>query len=493
MSSKMSPALSGLVTIKKAAIYARISETARDRDKVADQIAQCRRLAERRGYAVDDGAVFQDDGITGLGSKRRPGWEALLDAIVAGRVDVVLATEEERFARNVSDKADLQAACIDSGAVWETERDGFVDPSSESGEFFSTMRAAMGRMESRRKAARQKARNAEASAEGVPVPGRRRYGYESDARTPRADEAVQVRRMFEHVAAGGSLRAIVRALREEGVDPSPGKAWTPRRVRDTLLNPHYAGIIRHRGAEIASSVVTPIVDAELAAQVRALLADPSRRTASGTQPRYLSSGLAVCGVCGERLHFSGRAYRCTAGNNHPSVRPDLLDDTIRREVARAFLVGGGDLFPRQAGGIDVVARLAEHARNLAEVDAVMSDRAEGLVPPDVARAHLRRLQGERDLIEADLERARAERGASGALALLAESLLGADTLTMPEWVATEAAVIARFDGLDLDARRELVRSLLAVQVDRGRSPDRIRVQHLRAVRLNDHEEDYDAA
>src|SRR6185312_16262823 len=245
---------------RTAAIYARISETSEKRDKVSDQISQCQRLAERRGYRVV--ATFKDDGISALGAKSRPGFDALIDGILARNFDAVLATEEERFARNVREKADLQAACIESGVVWETDRDGFVDPSPEAGEFFSTMRAAMGRMESRRKASRQKAANRARASAGRPNPGRRRYGYEVDGIHPRPDEAANVRRMFEHVFAGKSVRSMAMALTSEGVDPSPGVEWSPRRVRDILTNPHYAGFVRHLGTVTPSPHIIPIVSPE---------------------------------------------------------------------------------------------------------------------------------------------------------------------------------------------------------------------------------------
>ena len=161
------------MTPRRAALYARISETVSQQDKVSDQIAACRRLAARRGLVVV--AEYSDDGISALGGKVRPGFEALLDAASRREFDVILATEEERLARNVPEKAELQAVCMDAGVTWETERDGFVDPSTEAGEFFSTMRAAMGRMESRRKSSRQRSANADRASRGEPNPGRRRY------------------------------------------------------------------------------------------------------------------------------------------------------------------------------------------------------------------------------------------------------------------------------------------------------------------------------
>jgi hypothetical protein len=237
-----------------------------------------------------------------------------------------------------------------------------------------------------------------------------------------------------------------------------------------------------------SAVVEAIVSSELAAQVRAILSDPSRRTSPGQKVRHLASGIAVCGACGSNMLFM-RDYRCKASAAHPCIRKDRLDARIRAEVARAFLAGGPNLFPPTRSGVDVVAKIAQHERNLAEVREVTSDRAEGLIPSAVARTRLIELRTAREQIEAELEQARAEKGAASALAHLAQGLLVGDEWTMHEWAEKVEAVSQRFDALDLDAQRELVRALLYVEVGLGRDTGRVRIRHLRATHLNPDEVD----
>jgi DNA invertase Pin-like site-specific DNA recombinase len=465
----------------RAAIYARISETGKNRDKVADQILQCKKLAKRRGYEVT--ATFKDDGISALGSKPRPGFNALLDGILTREFDVVLATEEERFARNVKDKADLQTACIDAGVVWETDRDGYVDPSTEAGEFFSTMRAAMGRMESRRKAARQRAANADRNAVGKPNPGRRRYGYETDGIRPRESEAVFVRRLFAHVAEGGSLRSAVKWLKAEGVDPAPGKEWSSRRVKDLLMNPHYSGHVRHLGSIVASDVVVPIVDAELAAEVVAILSDPSRKTTTGPKPKHLLSGLAHCTECGHAMTYM-RSYICKPHPGHVSIQKKILEPLVRNEIAKAFISGGPSLFPTSPNGSNISVLIEAHEKNMAIVAATIADRDEGLVPANMARAHLLKLKGAREAIETELQRARTERGGASALLEIAQRLIVKPSFELREYEAMKETVLARFDELELDKQREIVRALLHIEVRSGRDISRVWIEHKLAVHLN---------
>lgn len=469
----------------RAARYARISETDKKRDKVEDQLRDLQALADRRGYVVVK--TFTDDGISALDhTKERPGWTALLAAVLNGEVDIILATEEERFARNVKDKAELQLVCIDVGAVWETIRDGHVDPSTESGEFFSTMRAAMGRMESRRKAARQKAANEARASVGRPNPGRRRYGYELDGMTPREAEAAIVRRMFDHVAGGGSVHSLSQALNAEGHRTVTGGIWRPARLRDVLLNPHYHGAMKHLDKVIPSEFITPIVDPEKAAQVHAILRDPSRTTSPGPKVRHLLSGLARCGAdgCGARLFFM-RDYRCRVSTAHPCIRKPFLEEAVRDAVALAFLTGGPDLVPSSEPGVSVASLLEDYTRNERAVATIIEDREEGLITPALARVKLKELKAARESIEAALERARTEKGAASALLEIAQGLLVREEVPMSEWATMKTTVLDRFDALDLDRQREVVRALLHIEVHSGRDTrQRVRITHLLATHLN---------
>lgn len=472
---------------KKAAIYARISETSENRDKVADQIAQCERLAARRGYEVVK--RFKDDGISALGAKIRPGFEQLLDGVLAREFDVILATEEERFARNVKDKAELQAVCIEAGVVWETDRDGFVDPATEAGEFFSTMRAAMGRMESRRKSSRQRSANVDRAAVGKPNPGRRRYGYDVGGINPRPEEAAVVRRMFAHVTAGKSIRSIAMALTAEGVSPAPGTEWSSRRVRDIILNPHYAGSIRHLGQVIPSTFVVPIMTEDEAESARSLLNDPARKITPGNQRVHLLSGLLHCGVCGDKLVFRN-SYICGDHPGHVSILKKIVEDHVRDEMAAALLTGGPALFASDDGAA-IGALITAHAKNLEAVAAVLAyrDDPETALPEPVVRARLQELRVVRTSIEASLERARNEKGAGAALLTIARHLITDPVVDMSVFHAKKLDVLAAFDGLELSQQRDVVGALLYLELPKGRDPRRTHVWHKLATHLNPDETD----
>ena len=85
-------------------IYARYSsELSRDAS-IEDQVRLCRAHAERQGWPVV--RVFEDRAISGA-SVIRPGYQAMLEAVQSGTVDIVLAESLDRLSRDQEDIAAL--------------------------------------------------------------------------------------------------------------------------------------------------------------------------------------------------------------------------------------------------------------------------------------------------------------------------------------------------------------------------------------------------
>jgi site-specific DNA recombinase len=469
--------------VKRAVIYARQSEDVSE--GIARQLDRCRSLVQLRDWELVEEFVDND---TSASKSRGAGtqWAAMLDRLRSREAEVVVAVDLDRLLRDTRDLMTI----IDTGATVLTV-DGQIDLTTADGEFRATMLASIARFEVRRKGERQLRANVARAAAGRPVPTRRRYGYDTDGVTPRPVEAAIVRRMFDHVADGGSLRSLSRELVEDGVDPAPGKEWSTRRLRDLLMNETYAGFARYKGKDgtafqvVKSEHVVPIVDEELAADVRAILSDPGRRTSPGGQARHLLSGLAHCATCGAALHYM-RAYKCpTPGKGHPTINAELIEPLAVDAVVTALLTSGADLFPTTASA-SLRSLVEQHEANGAKVRLILEDRDAGLVPPAIARTRLVELKTERETIEADLERARSEKTAAGALHELARDLLrGEAHWTMPEFGAMRGRVRERFEELDLEHRREIIRALLYVELEPGRdAAKRVRIEHRLATHLN---------
>ncbi|MCS3844796.1 recombinase family protein [Microbacterium sp. AK031] len=411
-----------------AASYARISEKVAARDKVADQHAQNESHAAARGYRIV--ARYTDDGISALGHKERPDFERMLADAEAGAFAVIVATEEERLARNVEEKLELHTACEVAGVVWDTARDGYVDPATDSGEFMSTVRAAMGRIESKRKARRQRDASDERAADGLPT-ARPGYGYrrEGSRDVIVEAEAVVIREAARRVLDGNSLRGIATDFNARGI-PSPRTAelvhkahrekteyptpipWQGITLRQLIRRPSLAGLRTHRGKVVGNfdpKAHPAILNEDVHTRLEALLTDPSRAQGTGGRtPVHLLSGLAVCGRCGGRIkRLPGwtpkpgqkskpvkAAYAC--GDCHKVRRiQEPVDQFVTEVILRRLeQPDAGQLFSQGDEGA------AQEARNAIEViDARLATAAdqfaEGVLTGDQLRRITERLRADR--------------------------------------------------------------------------------------------------
>jgi len=456
--------------MKAAASYARISEK-KERDKVADQHEQNAAHAKARGYEIV--AKFQDDGISAMGDKERPGFEAMLEAAARGDFEVIIATEEERLARNIPEKVELHSACEAYEVVWDTVRDGFTDPSTDAGEFMSIIRAAQGRIESKRKARRQVANNRELVYDGLPVPGKRRYGFEPGNIEERKDEADEVRRLYKDFLKGASIRSL-----------SIRMGWRPVRVRETLANPCYAGWVVRRGERFeAHESVARIVKRKRWEKVQSILNAPGRRTSPGSQPRHLASGIVRCGACEAPLAYRNN-YLCIADLHHPCIKKELLEKKIRDEVVNSLLYGHGDTTSPEASrlhDIDRVLTKLEYAERELAAALTGGMKWSAIAPQQkLIDAEREELNKERtDLLSRNVQ--------AQIVADLRREIFDAVThrVDMEKVAELKKLLGERYDALDFDHKRELIQGQLDVHLDKGRGTERIRVRHLVAVSLNE--------
>ena len=72
-------------------------------------------------------------------------------------------------------------------------------------------------------------------------------------------------------------------------------------LREALFNARNAGIRQYRGREVTAGAWPAIVDRDVYEGARAILTDPARvhRPRHAYDPRFLLTGLALCGVCGK--------------------------------------------------------------------------------------------------------------------------------------------------------------------------------------------------
>lgn len=491
-------------SVKKAAIYARISKADSDVDKVENQISELRKLAKGAGYDVV--AIFEDDDISAYkGINVRPGWARLLRAIEKQQFEVILATEMSRFTRGSGAESEVfTATCVKAGVVIHTRSGGVLDPRSPSALAMVQIMDVLSGLEVALKVERQKARNRADLAIGKPTKGLRPFGWEKDRITLRESEARHIREAYGDILERGeSVWAIAqkwnklgiktesmvrpRKSRIDGVVKPPPGIWTTTTVRSLLIRPRNAGILTAEGAELPTSLITPIVSRQdwesLCASIK------GTPMPKGAKPQYLLGGILEC-TCGQTMHasksISGRKgkkhsyqiYRCRLygfdkSQSHVTCQLLIADDVVRTWIVEDIGLGLEDesLFNKEVLA-EVDLKLAKLADSDRELTITMKD---GLGSADLIRGLLRDNKNVRLELEAERQSILSAAAQSTALDDFkkAMSLLDAEA-TYEDVNETFEQGFKAWDELSIEARRSIIRGGYRVQLKSGgRGAERI--------------------
>ncbi|GKV71708.1 recombinase family protein [Pseudarthrobacter sp. NCCP-2145] len=327
----------------KAAIYSRISD---DRTGaglgVARQEADCRALAEARGFAVH--SVYTDNDSSAYSGKKRPGYHKLLADIAAGHINVVLAWHNDRLHRSlteleeyikISEDADVATICVQSGEL---------DLSTSAGRMTARILGAVARQESEHKAERIKRAAQELSMSGKWTGGLRPFGWQFVDGVPTLEEAeaAVVREAHAHVLAGFSLGSFIQSLAERGITTARGGSWSYATLRQMLLRPRNAGLTAWEGEVVGPSEFPAIVDRHVWEATCSILKDPARRRSRTNKAKHLLAGIAQCAEClspmksaqiTDRKGVKHNIYRCTTGGpGHVNKRMSYVDEHVERHI-----------------------------------------------------------------------------------------------------------------------------------------------------------------
>src|SRR4029079_18597639 len=87
-------------------IYARFSTDLQDERSIEDQVRRCREYVKQQGGNPDSAQVFPDFAQSGA-SLERPGFEAMMAAVDAGRIKVIVTEDMSRISRDFADSAQI--------------------------------------------------------------------------------------------------------------------------------------------------------------------------------------------------------------------------------------------------------------------------------------------------------------------------------------------------------------------------------------------------
>ena len=434
----------------RAGIYARISSD-READglAVARQLADCRRLAERKGWSVVE--EYVDDDVSAWSGRERPAYARMLADLEAGGIEALLVYDLDRLHRQLSGLEALIVLCEARGITNVASVSGDLDLTTPDGRFRARILVAVATKESDDKSRRITRKHDELAESGkCSGGGSRPYGYEPGGQKLRESEAAVVRECARRFIAGEPLRSICNDLKARGVKAAGGGAWTPQSLRRMLGSGRIAGLREHHGEIVAAAEWPAIITPEQSETIRAILADPARRTNRSAR-RYLLAGLVRCGLCGSRMVARPRAggqrrYACVTDNGgcgRITVNADPLEQLITEAVLYrldspelAAAING-----RNAEAPDAArfrSEVEEAQTQLAELGEAFANKQIGM--PELIAA--------RKLIDARLDTARKQ------LAKLTR------TVALDEYVGHADTLRERWSALDLPRQHAIIEAII---------------------------------
>ena len=429
-----------------AAVYARKST---DQSAVADeaksvhrQIDHARAYAARKGWTVDEGLIFVDDGISGAEFSKRPGFVRLMNALAPRPpFQMLVMSEESRLGRESIEVSYALKQIVTAGVrvfFYLEDRERTLDSPIEKAMLaLQTMADEMEREKGRQRTHDALLRKARAGH----VTGGRLFGYENVDITSGSGErshverrivepeAAIIRRIFTLSADGYGVKAIAKLLNADGYQ-SPraqrdrSQTWAPSSVREVLYRDLYRGLITwnktrkrdrwgmHRQAPRPAcewlEVPAPqlrIVDQDLwtrahrrleavrGVYLRANHGQAFGRPALGGPSKYLLTNLALCGCCGGPLRARSR-------KGHGAERQHFYGCAAYHERGRTVCANREDV--------------PMHEANYILIEALLDDVLDAELLSDVVDAAVEMKKGEQKAdrvpgIEAEIRRVEQER------------------------------------------------------------------------------------
>lgn len=313
--------------------------------------------------------VYTDEGISGLNTKKREGFNEMIRDALAGRIDLIVTKSVSRFARNTVDSLTTIRKLKDAGCEVYFEKEAIWTFDSK-GELLITIMSSLAQEESRSISENVTWGQRKRFADGkVSMPYKHFLGYrKGEDGQPEIDpeQAETVRHIYDLFMSGMTTFAVAKQLTSEGI-PTPGgkRNWQASTVESILTNEKYKGdallqkrftvdflqkkmkpnegeVPQYYVANSHPAIVTP----ELFEQVQE---EMERRKALGR--RYRSGSIfscrIICADCGEffgpKVWNSTSKYRrtiwqCNAKfkGEHRCTTPHLTEEAIKEKFIEAY-------------------------------------------------------------------------------------------------------------------------------------------------------------
>lgn len=349
--------------------------------------------------------VYTDEGISGLGTKKREGFNEMISDALAGKIDLIVTKSVSRFARNTVDSLTTIRALKDVGCEVYFEKENIWTFDSK-GELLISIMSSLAQEESRSISENVTWGQRKRFADGkVSLPYKHFLGYRKgpdDLPEIVPEEAEIVRRIYDLFMSGMTPFSVAKQLTAEGIRTPAGKEkWQATTVESILTNEKYKGDarlqkrftadfikkrIKWNEGEVPQYYVTgshpAIIAPELFDQVQE---EVKRRHSLGRSYRTGSvfSCRLICGDCGEffgpKVWNSTDKYRrtiwqCNAKfkGDHKCSTPHVTEEALQERFIQAYNL----LLPDRARLLEDCRLMRDSLFDCTRIDAEIADAQE---------------------------------------------------------------------------------------------------------------------
>lgn len=288
---------------------------------------------------------YIDDGISGTNTKRRIGFNNMINDCIDGKIDMILTKSISRFARNTLDCITYIRMLKEKNipVIFEKENINTMD---STGEFVITLLGSIAQEESRSLSTNTKWGLAHRFEKGqVSFTYSKFLGYKKDEDGKIViveEEAKIVKQIYKLYMQGKSLTEIKHYLEENEIKTVTGKdKWSTTTINSILSNEKYIGDallqksytidyinkkrVKNKGEmkqfyvegnhePIISKALYNLVQEEKARRASlGVKYKKSAKTSIGKHTKYALSDLMVCGEC-------GKPYKRTSWTNYKNKK-----------------------------------------------------------------------------------------------------------------------------------------------------------------------------
>ena len=226
---------------KRVAGYARVST-----DREEQQSSYAAQMDYYTNYIGDRSdwefaGMYADEGITATNTRRRDGFNQMVQDALEGKIDLIITKSVSRFARNTVDSLTTVRKLKDKGVEIYFEKENIWTLDSK-GELLITIMSSLAQEESRSISENTTWGKRKSFADGKASVAHSRFlGYDEDFKI-NDEQAKTVRMIYRLYLSGLSCYSIARRMEEIGRKAAAGGTrWHTDTVQSILTNEKYKG------------------------------------------------------------------------------------------------------------------------------------------------------------------------------------------------------------------------------------------------------------